>query len=133
MDSISVEFSEILGEMQQAEFSDVEALDKSRAIMDEQAESRISKLPSFLQPSARELWKVKADSLQGVAQSNLVLAATTNTPLSAGALGIASMSSEQKEWQEGPRNRDRKGLSYCSRRGRKSKESQLNPSQNQRM
>ena len=102
MDSISVEFSEILGEMQQAEFSDVEALEKSRAIMDEQAESRISKLPSFLQPSARELWKVKADSLQEIARSNLVLAATTAATLSAGALGIASMSSEQKEWQEDP-------------------------------
>ena len=102
MDSLSVEFSEILGEMQQAEFSDVEALEKSRAIMDEQAESRISKLPSFLQPSARELWNVKADSLQEIARSNLVLAATTAATLSAGASGIASMSSEQKEWQEDP-------------------------------
>lgn len=102
MDSISVEFSEILGEMQQAEFSDVEALEKSRAIMDEQAESRISKLPSFLQPSARELWNVKADSLQEIARSNLVLAATTAATLSAGALSIASMTSEQKEWQESP-------------------------------
>ena len=88
--------------MQQAEFSDVEALEKSRAIMDEQAESRISKLPSFLQPSARELWKVKADSLQEIARSNLVLAVTTAATLSAGASGIASMSSEQKEWQEDP-------------------------------
>ena len=100
MDSISLEFSEILGEMQQAEFSDVEALEKSRAIADEQAESRISKLPSFLQSTARELWKVKADSLQEIARSNLVLATTTAATLSAGALGIASMSSEQKEWQE---------------------------------
>ena len=100
MDSISLEFSEILGEMQQAEFSDLEALEKSRAIADEQAESRISKLPSFLQSTARELWKVKADSLQEIARSNLVLATTTAATLSAGALGIASMSSEQKEWQE---------------------------------
>ena len=100
MDSISVEFSEILGEMQQAEFSDVEALEKSRAIADEQAESRISKLPSFLQPTAREIWKVKADSLQEIARSNLVLASTTAATLSAGALGIASIPSEQKEWQE---------------------------------
>tara|TARA_Y100000766_G_scaffold12388_1_gene8914 strand:+ start:2311 stop:3744 length:1434 start_codon:yes stop_codon:yes gene_type:complete len=102
MDSISVEFTEILGEMQQAEFSDVEALEESRAIMDEQAESRISKLPSFLQSSARELWKVKADSLQDIARANLVIAATTAATLSAGALGIASMSSEQKESQEAP-------------------------------
>ena len=100
MDSISVEFSEILGEMQQAEFSDVEALEKSRAIADEQAESRISKLPSFLQPTAREIWKVKADSLQEIARSNLVLASTTAATLTAGALGIASIPSEQKEWQE---------------------------------
>ena len=100
MDSISVEFSEILGEIQQAEFSDVEALEKSRAIADEQAESRISKLPSFLQPTAREIWKVKADSLQEIARSNLVLASTTAATLSAGALGIASIPSEQKEWQE---------------------------------
>ena len=100
MDSISLEFSEILGEMQQAEFSDVEALEKSRAIADEQAESRISKLPSFLQPTAREIWKVKADSLQEIARSNLVLASTTAATLSAGALGIASIPSEQKEWQE---------------------------------
>ena len=100
MDSISVEFSEILGEMQQAEFSDVKALEKSRAIADEQAESRISKLPSFLQPTAREIWKVKADSLQEIARSNLVLASTTAATLSAGALGIASIPSEQKEWQE---------------------------------
>ena len=100
MDSISVEFSEILGEMQQAEFSDVEALEKSRAIADEQAESKISKLPSFLQPTAREIWKVKADSLQEIARSNLVLASTTAATLSAGALGIASIPSEQKEWQE---------------------------------
>ena len=100
MDSISVEFSEILGEIQQAEFSDVEALEKSRAIADEQAESRISKLPSFLQPTAREIWKVKADSLQEIARSNLVLASTTAATLTAGALGIASIPSEQKEWQE---------------------------------
>ena len=100
MDSISVEFSEILGEMQQAEFSDVKALEKSRAIADEQAESRISKLPSFLQPTAREIWKVKADSLQEIARSNLVLASTTAATLTAGALGIASIPSEQKEWQE---------------------------------
>ena len=100
MDSISVEFSEILGEMQQAEFSDVEALEKSRAIADEQAESRISKLPTFLQPTAREIWKVKADSLQEIARSNLVLASTTAATLTAGALGIASIPSEQKEWQE---------------------------------
>ena len=100
MDSISLEFSEILGEMQQAEFSDLEALEKSRANMDQQAESRISKLPGFLQSPARELWKVKADSLQEIARSNLVLAATTAATLSAGALGIASMSSEQKEWEE---------------------------------
>ena len=100
MDSISVEFSEILREIQQAEFSDVEALEKSRAIADEQAESRISKLPSFLQPTAREIWKVKADSLQEIARSNLVLASTTAATLSAGALGIASIPSEQKEWQE---------------------------------
>ena len=100
MDSISVEFSEILGEIQQAEFSDVKALEKSRAIADEQAESRISKLPSFLQPTAREIWKVKADSLQEIARSNLVLASTTAATLSAGALGIASIPSEQKEWQE---------------------------------
>ena len=100
MDSISAEFSEILGEMQQAEFSDVEALEKGRAIADEQAESRISKLPSFLQSTARELWKVKADSLQEIARSNLVLATTTAATLSAGALGITSMSSENKEWQE---------------------------------
>ncbi len=102
IDSISLEFSEILGEMKKAEFSDVEALEKSRAIMDEQAESRISKLPGFLQPSARELWKAKADSLQEIARSNLLLAATTAATLSAGALGIASMSSEGKEWQESP-------------------------------
>ena len=100
MDSISAEYSEILGEMQQAEFSDVEALEKGRAIADEQAESRISKLPRFLQSTARELWKVKADSLQEIARSNLVLATTTAATLSAGAVGIASMSSEQKEWQE---------------------------------
>ena len=99
-DSISVEFSEILGEIQQAEFSDVEALEKSRAIADEQAESRISKLPTFLQPTAREIWKVKADSLQEIARSNLVLASTTAATLTAGALGIASIPSEQKEWQE---------------------------------
>ena len=100
MDSISAEYSEILGEMQQAEFSDVEALEKGRAIADEQAESRISKLPRFLQSTARELWKVKADSLQEIARSNLVLATTTAATLSAGAVGIASMSPEQKEWQE---------------------------------
>ena len=102
MESISTDFSEILGEMQQAEFSDVEALEKSRAIVDEQAETRISKLPSFLQPSARELWKVKADSLQEIARSNLVLATTTAATLSSGALGIASLSSDQKELQEAP-------------------------------
>ena len=102
MDSISVEFSEILGEIDGAEFSDVEALEKSRAIMDEQAESRISKLPSFLQPSARELWKVKAELLTRKSLSNLVLLKPSVATLSAGASGIASMSSEQKEWQEDP-------------------------------
>ncbi|MFL2979151.1 MAG: EF-hand domain-containing protein [Candidatus Thalassarchaeaceae archaeon] len=102
MDSISAEFSEILGEMQQSQFSDEEAIDKSRAIMDEQAESKISRLPTFLQSSARGLWKAKADSLQEIARSNLVLAATTAATLSAGALGIASISNEQEKLQEAP-------------------------------
>lgn len=100
MESISLEFTEILGDMGQKEFSDVEALEKSRAIMDEQAELRISKLPRFLQQTARELWNVKADSLQEIARSNLVLVSTTAAALSAGALGVASITSEEKDWQK---------------------------------
>ena len=107
MNNVSNEFSEILGGLQNPDFSDLEALEKGRTEMDKQAELRISKLPSFLQPSARELWKVKADSFQDIAISNLAIGATAVAGLSAGALGISSMASnEEKEQvveQEQPR------------------------------
>ena len=67
--------------------------------MDERAELSISKLPRFLQPPARELWKVKADSLQEIALSNLVIGASTVAGLSAGAFAVSSMPSNEENEQ----------------------------------
>ena len=99
MDSVSVEFSEILGDMKGSDISDAAGLEAARSSMDERAELRISKLPSFLQSPARELWKVKADSLQEIALSNLVIGASAVAGLSAGALGVSTMSSNEENEQ----------------------------------
>ena len=66
--------------------------------MDERRSQNL-KLPSFLQPSARELWRSRPIST-GNRPTNLVLG--NYQALYLGASGIASMSSEQKEWQEDP-------------------------------
>ncbi len=99
MDSVSVEFSEILGGMKDSDISDAAGLEAARLSMDERAELSISKLPRFLQPPARELWKVKADSLQEIALSNLVIGASTVAGLSAGAFAVSSMSSNEENEQ----------------------------------
>lgn len=99
MDSVSVEFSEILGDMKGSDISDAAGLEAARSSMDERAELSISKLPSFLQPPARELWKVKADSLQEIALSNLVIGASAVAGLSAGALGVSTISSNEENEQ----------------------------------
>tara|TARA_B100001093_G_scaffold435189_1_gene433012 strand:- start:85 stop:882 length:798 start_codon:yes stop_codon:yes gene_type:complete len=99
MDSVSVEFSEILGGMKDSDISDAAGLEAARSSMDERAELSISKLPRFLQPPARELWKVKADSFQEIALSNLVIGASTVAGLSAGAFAVSSMPSNEENEQ----------------------------------
>ena len=96
MDSVSGHFSEIIENTQFTPSSDAEVL-MYRGKMDEQAELKISKLPSFLQPSARELWRVKADSYQQIILQSLTSAEGAAVGLSVAAVGASVLKSKVED------------------------------------
>ena len=93
MGDVSEEFTTILGNLEASEFSTLESLQTAREIADNEAESKISKLPDLFQNPARELWTAKADSFQMIATSRIPSNADVALGLTAAALGVAAASS----------------------------------------
>ena len=93
MSDVSEDFTNILGNLEASEFSTLESLQTAREIADNEAESKISKLPTLFQNPARELWKAKADSFQLIATSRIPSSADVALGLSAATLGVAAASS----------------------------------------
>ena len=92
MGDVSNDFTGIISDLEASEFSTIEALQAAREVADNEAESKISKLPSLFQNPARELWKAKADSFQLIATSKIPSNSELALGLSATALGVAAAS-----------------------------------------
>jgi hypothetical protein len=93
MGDVSEDFTTILSNLEASEFSTLESLQRAREIADNEAESKISKLPALFQNPARELWKAKADSFQLIATSRIPSNTDVALGLSAAAFGAVAASS----------------------------------------